>query len=301
MRSSLGLLLLLPLGCASEPFDELAGDTGDASLDTKADASINSTFGYYEITPDLRKCAFPMCGGYFFSALNRSDDARYAPQLDWTEANLSVGMQGQLLAQAQRGTTSNGVYAIVRGRFAPARTGTPVPEFDRFVITEAWVAVGDTVADGVFVTVKDNGIRCIVAPCPNLTERALNSWRWANIAEIDYTLAKLDDKQIAGLQDQLFTPTGIMIAGTRYTVDIGGRTAKGRTATAAYTRLVNPTCFVGGCNHEICGGDAGAVSDCIWRPEFACYRTATCEVQTDGACGWTHTPELDACLAAPMQ
>jgi hypothetical protein len=39
------------------------------------------------------------------------------------------------------------------------------------------------------------------------------------------------------------------------------------------------------------------VSTCEWRPEYACYADATCEVQDDGACGWTETDELRDCLA----
>jgi len=244
MRPTLALLILIPFGCASDPNDELAGDPGPASAEAKTDASSSSAYGFYAITPDLRKCAFPTCGGYFFSELNHKTDARYAAQLDWSEANLSVTSQSKLLDKAQ---DSDGVYAIVRGRFAPARSGAPVPEFDRFVIGEAWIAAGDTVADGVFVTVKDNGMRCLVAPCPNLTEHALNSWRWANIAEIDFTLAKLDEQQIASLEDALYTPTGILIAGHRYMIDINGQTAKGRTATCAYTKLVDTTCLDASC------------------------------------------------------
>jgi hypothetical protein len=41
------------------------------------------------------------------------------------------------------------------------------------------------------------------------------------------------------------------------------------------------------------------VTTCEFRPEYACYRDATCERQADGTCGWTETPELTACLANP--
>jgi hypothetical protein len=40
-------------------------------------------------------------------------------------------------------------------------------------------------------------------------------------------------------------------------------------------------------------------STCEWLPEYACYKTATCEKQADGKCGWTQTPTLTACLANP--
>jgi hypothetical protein len=59
----------------------------------------------------------------------------------------------------------------------------------------------------------------------------------------------------------------------------------------------NGGCYRGGCSGELCTDDPNAVSTCIWRDEFACYRSATCARQADGQCGWTQTPELRACLA----
>lgn len=56
-------------------------------------------------------------------------------------------------------------------------------------------------------------------------------------------------------------------------------------------------CVVGGCSGEVCA-DKEMASACIYKPEFACYRTATCEKQKNGACGWTQTKELASCLIA---
>ncbi len=56
-------------------------------------------------------------------------------------------------------------------------------------------------------------------------------------------------------------------------------------------------CYVGGCSSELCTDNPTQASPCIYKPEFACYRKATCERQADGACGWTQTAELSACLA----
>jgi hypothetical protein len=41
------------------------------------------------------------------------------------------------------------------------------------------------------------------------------------------------------------------------------------------------------------------MTTCEFRAEYACYREATCERQPDGACGWTPTDTLTACLASP--
>jgi len=55
-------------------------------------------------------------------------------------------------------------------------------------------------------------------------------------------------------------------------------------------------CYIGGCSGEICSDQEGVVSTCIYRAEYACYKTATCERQSSGQCGWTETPEFKMCL-----
>ena len=52
-----------------------------------------------------------------------------------------------------------------------------------------------------------------------------------------------------------------------------------------------------GCSGELCA-DQEIASPCIYLPEFACYKSATCERQADEACGWTEAPALTSCLAA---
>ncbi len=55
-------------------------------------------------------------------------------------------------------------------------------------------------------------------------------------------------------------------------------------------------CYTGGCSNEICSDSPDMVSTCIYRSEFACYKNAKCERQTNGTCGWTETAALRSCL-----
>lgn len=57
-------------------------------------------------------------------------------------------------------------------------------------------------------------------------------------------------------------------------------------------------CIVSGCSGEVCvdASEGGVFTTCVFKPEFACYRSARCERQSDGGCGWTETPELLTCL-----
>ncbi len=59
-------------------------------------------------------------------------------------------------------------------------------------------------------------------------------------------------------------------------------------------------CIVGGCSSELCtdASQGPAVSNCMYTASYACYKTAKCEQQQTGECGWTQTPELTQCLNA---
>jgi len=62
--------------------------------------------------------------------------------------------------------------------------------------------------------------------------------------------------------------------------------------------LPAPKCFVGGCSAQICSDQPDMASTCEYREQYACYKTAKCERQKDGQCGWTATAQLKACLAS---
>ncbi len=64
------------------------------------------------------------------------------------------------------------------------------------------------------------------------------------------------------------------------------------------TPSVKVDCVVMGCNNEVCTTpDDPIFTACVVQPQFVCYKTAVCEKQATGRCGWTQTPELTACLA----
>jgi hypothetical protein len=58
---------------------------------------------------------------------------------------------------------------------------------------------------------------------------------------------------------------------------------------------------VGGCSGQICSDQPDMASTCEWREEYACYKTARCEKQASGQCGWTATAELNMCLNKTRQ
>ena len=58
-------------------------------------------------------------------------------------------------------------------------------------------------------------------------------------------------------------------------------------------------CVIGGCSGTICSESNDMMSTCEYKNEYACYKTAACERQADGQCGWTQTEAFKACLANP--
>ncbi|NVB82282.1 MAG: hypothetical protein HOV81_28130 [Kofleriaceae bacterium] len=294
--------------CASNGVeDELAGEsTADDAVDGKADGAVDGAYTYFEVWADFRRCAAPVCGGFYLKRLNRSTtvcangqakSSCYVPSLDWADSNLSDALQAQLIDAANRDAMSYGAIALVRGRMA-SQTYPGQGNLGKFVVTEAWVAENDSVSDGVFAKIHDNGVRCITSPCPTIGEKGLNSSNTANVHGLDWSTGGFTDEQIATLGNEIVTrPSGIIIAGDRYTFKENNVKAKGRTVTAAYRRLEDAQpCYVGGCSGQICSDREGAISTCEWREEYACYQSATCERQDDGTCGWTQTAELAACL-----
>lgn len=60
------------------------------------------------------------------------------------------------------------------------------------------------------------------------------------------------------------------------------------------------SCVVSGCSGQVCS-EGQAITTCIWREEYACYRSARCERDAAGKCGWRRTEELQACLETKRQ
>jgi hypothetical protein len=147
---------------------------------------------YYRVQQDFRKCASPLCGGFFITALNRgvmtcSDGSKsescYVAKIDWHDTGLDPDQIREMEA-----ATANG-RVIVLGRTAPFRYPYITPDrtaplrdsfFDGMWLLDAalvWEAASDNEPDGTFVRVEDSGIRCITEPCFSLRATLLNRYR----------------------------------------------------------------------------------------------------------------------------
>jgi len=298
MFTGLLALSLLP-ACSSEETSDIdsiesdQNEVAEAAAD-KADAPI-SNFTYYTARQDFRRCISPLCGGYFVKRVNQTytfcPGGGPAGDPNWTTGECYV-------ATADLGglPVSAGLW---KGRVAPKNYGT-YGNYRQFIGTEAWSVAGTTAASGIFYRVNDAGIVCITYPCPTHRAAKLNS----SVARVTIAGADLSragatqEQQDAGLA-QMRLPAGTLVAGTLVTVRGPAGNARSLRATQFYLPIkATKTCYVGGCSGQVCSDRPDVITTCEFRPEYACYASATCEQQATGDCGWTKTAELSACISA---
>lgn len=258
--------------------------------------SLSSTSSFYTIRRDVRRCASPMCGGYFIRLLNQSrtrcHDGRfmkecYVASIEWS---------GQPEPQDNR--------ALVRGSLStfPGHRG----KFGLLRAREVWIPAGNTQASGAYFRVRDRGIRCIAAPCETHHEAKLNTSVSRNIAGVDLSGAGTTDREESEATTAMTSPDGILVAGVHTRVTGPAGRSQMLKATQFYLRAKpggtssgngnqNKPCFKTGCSRQVCS-DEEVVTTCEYRPEYDCYKTARCERQANGKCGFTDTPELRRCL-----
>lgn len=56
-------------------------------------------------------------------------------------------------------------------------------------------------------------------------------------------------------------------------------------------------CFVSGCSNELCVSSVSPSMDtiCLHKKDYTCLSHSKCEQQSNGQCGWSHTPQTLAC------
>jgi hypothetical protein len=250
---------------------------------------LATTSTFYTIRRDVRRCASPMCGGYFIKRVNqattRCADGRNQPQcyvsnIEWegqpeVEPDRAL-LRGTLLTRGNR----RGVFGILR-------------------VSESWQAATTKSASGDYYRVRDRGLRCIAAPCETHHEARLNTTASRDIAGVDLSGVGASDSVMSDVSQTMTSTEGIIVTGT-HSPEVGpaGRSVK-LTATQLFLRSKSSVslkpCIKTGCSGQICA-DEEMMSTCEYRAEYACYKKALCERQSNGNCGFTQTPELRSCL-----
>lgn len=227
----------LVTGCTTSPTeDELAGESAD---DDGGKADGTGYYGYFAIE------AFdPPNGnaGYHVSMVNRSsitcgDDTKspecFVEAIDWSATAFPKSV-----ADSFERSIGRGQQLLLQGDIMEPYGDEPRIMFG---VNEVWLPGVDTtdtyfVMDGIFVMAKDNGRRCVVAPCSNIDETRLNANRKAAIDGIKFDASGADQQAIELATNQL-TDEGVIVVGDRYY----SRGAKGRTANQFFTKAPIPS------------------------------------------------------------
>lgn len=220
------LTLAALLGVASSTgacvVDAQTADEGDLSASSRS---------YVTVRADARKCASPMCGGYFIHDVNRSTAERYVSALDLAAAALTPELEDSVLAAPAE-------ELVLRGKLGPVE---PAHGTRAFLVSEVYrgmpgMAPADT---AVFFSTKTHtpAIQCITAPCNNESATKLNSTATTSFTSYDVTAALPNGGDTAWLTDRMQTH-GAITAGT---IAKGSKKPGGYeqvlTATQVYVRL----------------------------------------------------------------
>jgi hypothetical protein len=207
------------------------------SLDLAAKpAPARATITYQVTALDMRKCAFPFCGGYFVKAVNqpltKCTDGSYARSCH--AVLLNTDALGWTDEQRAKFSESFGAgQALVQGNLAKG----DVQGIAANVLTVSSALQGQTARKpaGSFYVVKDTGIRCITTPCPSLSAQLLNTAKPATTPDLNLDATGATQEQLEGTGPALGT-TGLVVAGTivpTRSTDFAGKVRRGTQLVAS--------------------------------------------------------------------
>lgn len=206
-------------GCA---VDAQPADEGDLSAASRS---------YVTLRHDDRKCASPLCGGYFVHDVNRATAETYVSGIDLTAANLMPELEDSILAAPAE-------ELVLRGKLGPVESAHKTRAF---LVSEVYRGMpGMAPADGdVFFATKTHSpaIQCITAPCNNEVATQLNSTKTTSFTSYKVTDALPNGGDANWLTDRQQThgaiTAGAIVKGTKK----AGGYEQVMKATQVYVRL----------------------------------------------------------------
>lgn len=177
----------------------------------------------YQIKPDYRKCAYPMCGGYFLTPVNQfaiqlQDDAQaYATSLLLPEniyvASINykrLGLSKKEIAEVESAIRSTR-SALIQGKVKRGTLSTG----SSLVAQSVWVGANNLPAFGPYLTISSSGIMCITSPCPSFLASLINTSYSSKFHEVNFEKAELDREQEAKAWQEISTK-GLVMTGVKY-------------------------------------------------------------------------------------
>lgn len=189
--------------------------TEQDTLDTEGAELSATSRTYVTVQRDFRKCAFPMCSGWYVTDVNRVHPTpRYVYALDFKGS----GLTEEQIAAAQEGK------AVLRGKLGDKFQG-----FYAFLVTDAWVGLPGVEAGAEFFLVSKVNIQCIKAPCPTMKATKLNaggSTLFDGLTVKDAALPRVDQNWLSSR----VTERGAIVTGAF---------VKGQLISGSYERILS--------------------------------------------------------------
>lgn len=275
----LSALCLAPACDAPSP--QSPDDDAD-DVDGRSSAEEHETF-YIVTRRDSRKCAAPMCGGFFVQRVNQ-ETTRCADGTMQSEcyvgaidlSGLGLKSEGEQSLQAALA----GRRALVRGAIVPGGDER-FPDIGNLVASEGWLGRAGAEPSGKFYRLLGVAAKCSDLPCPSAHAFRLNTGWDALLAGVDLAASGASEQARGEADKAMFeAQDGILAAGALKPVKGKNGSMRSLVTSEFYTR-VEPS---GG--PAFCGGVAG----------FACGEGQFCD-QEPGQCNTADAG--GTCVAKP--
>jgi hypothetical protein len=155
----------------------------DGNIQQEEDSLGASQRSYVVIRRDYRKCAYPMCSGWYVHDVNRKNAREaYVAALDFADSGLDEATQ-----ELVRGAPDGEV--VLYGKLGDLPDWED-PAMKTFRVQSAWRGMpGDTVDEATEIFYEtsaiDPAIQCLVAPCATVNVKQLHKTPVKQIERID--------------------------------------------------------------------------------------------------------------------
>jgi len=186
---------------------------------------------YFLVRPDLRKCAFPKCGGYFLDPVN-------VKKFDCPRGEVS--RRSECYVTEIRGIQVTAGLSLVRGMFVPYGLNR---ELNAFVATEGFEGnVHPHPQDNTdaFFAVNDLGIACFTTPCNTFQAVKLNDQAAVLtrmlVADVDLSKFPKTESEVR----ETMHVSDVIMAASSFRVEGPGGVGQGLLVSNYFTRTAKP-------------------------------------------------------------
>lgn len=256
VRAACALLFTAATACAGSDGPSDPGATRESADDLSIFAS-----SFVTLRPDLRRCAAPMCGGYFVRDVNRQGAERYVSGLDFTESRLPVDAVEDVQSAPPNELVLYGHLGLEDPRFHTRP----------FAIHAAFRGMPSVTANATDAFYQAHArkppIQCFVAPCPNEIATLLNTGREEEFDRISVDRAALPWVDKGWLASRVAAHQAV----------VTGTFAQGQLLPGGYEKVLEAT--------QVFVRLPDRIGPCPERPQFLCTEgTVVIQERTEDRC-----------------